>query len=99
MVEFADGVATDWDFNRIIPCHFDAPIRAGPAEWRSAFDFLRPGRSKNSTPATLGRRAAEFFLGGSRAAPGLPAEDMAFLRTFEASLVKAGTLRPAPPIE
>ncbi len=31
-----------WDFERIIPCHLDAPIQAGPKSWRAAFDFLTP---------------------------------------------------------
>lgn len=96
VLDFADGLAADWAFDRIIPCHFDAPVRAGPKEWRAAFDFLRP---KNSTPTTLVGRAIEFCSGGRRATACLPDEDLAFLRAFEASLVKAGALRPAPPIE
>ena len=41
---WVDRVA-QWDFEQIIPCHFDAPIRATPAEFRSAFDFLVRGAS------------------------------------------------------
>lgn len=33
---------TQWDFNRIIPCHLDAPIAATPAQFREAFGFLEP---------------------------------------------------------
>ncbi len=29
-----------WDFHRIIPCHFEAPIVANPQQFRSAFNFL-----------------------------------------------------------
>ena len=29
-----------WDFQRIIPCHFDAPITANPPQFRQAFSFL-----------------------------------------------------------
>lgn len=29
-----------WDFKRIIPCHFNAPIIAGNQEFRQAFSFL-----------------------------------------------------------
>ena len=36
---WANQVA-QWDFTRIIPCHFDAPITATPQQFRSAFDFL-----------------------------------------------------------
>jgi Domain of unknown function (DUF4336) len=39
---WVDRVA-QWDFERIIPCHFDAPISTTPAEFRSAFDFLKSG--------------------------------------------------------
>ncbi len=36
---WVDRVA-NWNFERIIPCHFDAPIAANPQQFRSAFDFL-----------------------------------------------------------
>jgi len=29
-----------WRFNKIIPAHLDAPIKAGPAEFLQAFEFL-----------------------------------------------------------
>jgi Domain of unknown function (DUF4336) len=34
---------SQWDFKQIIPCHFQAPLPAGPAEFRAAFDFLTQG--------------------------------------------------------
>jgi hypothetical protein len=40
---WADRVAT-WDFQRIVPCHFAAPIAAGPVAFRSAFAFLEVGK-------------------------------------------------------
>ncbi len=41
---WADEIA-QWDFEQVIPCHFSAPIKAGPAEFRRAFKFLeRPSR-------------------------------------------------------
>jgi hypothetical protein len=36
---WANRVA-QWSFDRIIPCHFDAPIAANPEQFRAAFDFL-----------------------------------------------------------
>ncbi len=36
---WADKIA-QWDFQRIIPCHFDAPISAQPQQFRQAFYFL-----------------------------------------------------------
>ena len=29
-----------WRFNKIIPAHLDAPIKAGPKEFLQAFEFL-----------------------------------------------------------
>jgi Domain of unknown function (DUF4336) len=45
-IAWVDRVA-QWDFDRIIPCHFDAPIAATPAEFRAAFDFLKRDSSLN----------------------------------------------------
>lgn len=36
---------TSWDFERVIPAHFDAPIAAGPKELAEAFDFLKTGKN------------------------------------------------------
>ncbi|MGB3650630.1 MAG: DUF4336 domain-containing protein, partial [Rivularia sp. (in: cyanobacteria)] len=38
-INWANKIAR-WDFKRIIPCHFDAPIEATPYEFRQAFSFL-----------------------------------------------------------
>lgn len=38
-LEWADRVS-QWDFQRIIPCHFDSPLTASPQEFRQAFTFL-----------------------------------------------------------
>jgi len=39
VLEWADKVAL-WDFQRIVPCHFDSPVEAGPRQFRQAFAFL-----------------------------------------------------------
>lgn len=36
---WADWVA-NWQFERIIACHFDSPISANPDQFRQAFTFL-----------------------------------------------------------
>lgn len=41
VIEWANQIAT-WEFCRIIPCHFDAPIAATPSQFRQAFTFLEP---------------------------------------------------------
>jgi hypothetical protein len=38
-IEWANRVA-QWNFQRIIPCHFSAPIEATPDQFRQAFHFL-----------------------------------------------------------
>lgn len=40
-LHWADQIA-QWDFQRIIPCHFDAPVATTPQEFRQAFAFLSP---------------------------------------------------------
>ncbi len=47
-INWADKVAR-WDFKRIIPCHFDAPIEATPSQFRQAFSFLEK-HSNNVLP-------------------------------------------------
>ncbi|AFY33712.1 DUF4336 domain-containing protein [Calothrix sp. PCC 7507] len=38
-LDWATKVAS-WDFQWIIPCHFDSPIKAEPQQFRQAFSFL-----------------------------------------------------------
>jgi hypothetical protein len=38
-IDWIDRVC-EWEFERIIPCHFDAPIAATPVDFRTAFEFL-----------------------------------------------------------
>ena len=37
---------TSWDFNTVVPAHFDAPIAATPTEFAAAFDFLKSGTNE-----------------------------------------------------
>lgn len=41
---------SQWDFNRIIPCHFDSPIIATPEQFRQAFSFLEQNSDHNLLP-------------------------------------------------
>ena len=34
---------TQWDFERLIPAHLDAPLAIGPKEFAEPFDFARNG--------------------------------------------------------
>ncbi|MGJ3248522.1 MAG: DUF4336 domain-containing protein [Elainellaceae cyanobacterium] len=69
-----------WDFHRIIPCHFDAPIKATPHEFRQAFAFLE------KTPTCL--------VSGNGYQP-LPEEDLEILNELNDSLNKRGITPPA----
>ena len=46
---WADRVA-DWNFSQIIPCHFDAPVKTSPQEFRQAFTFLSQSDAQSSLP-------------------------------------------------
>ena len=37
---WVDEISSEWNFQQIIPAHYSAPIKARPADFRSAFDFL-----------------------------------------------------------
>ncbi|MBD0334522.1 MAG: DUF4336 domain-containing protein, partial [Cyanobacteria bacterium Co-bin13] len=79
VIAWADWVAA-WQFERIIPCHMDAPIAAGPKEFRQAFTFLES------------RPSEEAFANGRYA---LPQEDFQLLRQLESVLVKRKLTPPA----
>jgi hypothetical protein len=49
---WADKVAS-WNFKRIIPCHFTAPVAATPTEFRRAFNFLEADTSDKLPAADL----------------------------------------------
>jgi len=36
-----DEVVERWDFDQIVPAHFDAPITATPRDFSNAFMFLK----------------------------------------------------------
>ena len=48
VLAWANAIAL-WDFKRIIPCHFTAPIIAGSEEFRGAFSFLEFSTNPYST--------------------------------------------------
>jgi hypothetical protein len=78
-INWADKVAS-WDFQWLIPCHFDAPIKAEPQQFRQAFGFLETQPlggvvSSNSYP--------------------LPEDDFKLLRDIDAGLNKLGIVPPA----
>ena len=79
-IDWADKVAK-WDFQRIVPCHFDSPIEANPRQFRQAFAFLEKKPSVGEG----------VFGNGSQY---LPEADFDFLRELEQSLNKRGITPP-----
>jgi len=79
-IAWADRVAS-WDFKRIIPCHFAAPIEVGSHQFRQAFAFLEK------------RSAVGGGLLGSGNHP-LPEEDFGLLRQINDTLSKIGVVPP-----
>ena len=49
VLEWVQRVTT-WNFEQIIPCHFDAPIKADAAVFRAAFAFLEKGITQQQLP-------------------------------------------------
>ncbi|MBD2436210.1 DUF4336 domain-containing protein [Nostoc sp. FACHB-110] len=80
-LNWADKVAS-WDFQWIIPCHFDAPIKAQPQQFRQAFSFLEK------------QPVASAGLFNSSSYP-LPEDDFKILRHIDAGLNKTGIVPPA----
>ncbi|MGQ9869994.1 DUF4336 domain-containing protein [Leptodesmis sp.] len=60
VLEWCDRVA-QWDFHQIIPCHFEAPIAATPAEFRQAFAFLEEASDVHSQPFPLTEQDFAFL--------------------------------------
>lgn len=70
-----------WDFKRIIPCHFDAPIAAEGHQFRQAFNFLE-GANGDSTP--MQQLPGRLFD-----------EDLELLRELDATLTRRGITPPS----
>ncbi len=79
-IDWAEQVAS-WNFQRIVPCHFDAPIEAEPRQFRQAFAFLEKQPS-----------LSEDFSGNR--SHSLPEEDFEFLRALEENLNRIGITPP-----
>ena len=78
-INWADKVAK-WDFQWIIPCHFDAPIKAESQQFRQAFGFLEK-------QPVGGFVSSNSYL--------LPEGDFKLLRDIDAGLNKFGIVPPA----
>jgi Domain of unknown function (DUF4336) len=80
-IDWANKVAS-WNFQWIIPCHFDSPIKAEPYQFRQAFSFLEQQPSVSAG------------LFNSNSYP-LPQEDFKILQEIDINLNKFGIVPPA----
>ncbi|WP_390822009.1 DUF4336 domain-containing protein [Anabaena azotica] len=78
-INWADKVAS-WGFHWIIPCHFDAPIKAEPHQFRQAFSFLE----KQPTAGVF-----------SSSSYPLPTKDFQLLQEIDSGLSKTRIVPPA----
>jgi Domain of unknown function (DUF4336) len=79
-INWANKVAS-WNFQWIIPCHFDSPIKAEPYQFRQAFSFLE------KQPVI----SAGLFNNNSYP---LPQEDFQALQEIDINLSKFGIIPP-----
>ncbi|MBD2252466.1 DUF4336 domain-containing protein [Nostoc parmelioides] len=80
-INWANKVA-NWDFQWIIPCHFDAPIKAAPHQFRQAFSFLEK------------QLAVSAGVFNSASYP-LPEKDFQVLQEIDSGLSKSRIVPPA----
>ncbi|HEY9845774.1 MAG TPA: DUF4336 domain-containing protein, partial [Candidatus Caenarcaniphilales bacterium] len=80
-LDWVDKVTT-WDFQRVVPCHFDSTIAAGPRQFRQAFAFLDKETTVTEDLSERGNQS-------------LPEEDFEFLRKIEEGLIRLRIASPA----
>lgn len=59
-LDWAEQVA-HWDFQRVIPCHFDSPLTATPSQFRQAFTFLEESPTLPEVDLALLRQLDAFL--------------------------------------
>ncbi len=84
VLDWVNQVAS-WDFHQIIPCHFDAPIKADPQQFRQCFTFLQPHQD------LTGGGDVRYPAGMKRFAL---SPDWKFIHDLEAALLKRGIATP-----
>jgi len=93
VLAWADRVA-DWDIKRVIPAHFEAPIKCNGKDFRNAFKFLQ----EDEVAAPGGGSPLRALFGAAAAAglgdPVFPEEELSYLRQLDADTVKQGTSEP-----
>lgn len=90
VLDFVDDLCESFPFERVVPCHFSAPVDAAEGDLRDAFSVLQEpgGDAPPCGPGLLCRR---------RRSGEQPAADLEFLRGFERQLEALGSIFPAAP--
>lgn len=92
--EWVDSIIRDWKFTTIIPAHFAAPVRAGPADFKRAFAFAYQDESPPAGP--VGSLLA-LLPGGGGGKPSrsvvFPPEDLKTLTNLNESLLRLGVVK------
>ena len=95
VLSWVDAVCK-WPFSRIIPCHLSNDLKAGPREFRAAFDFLY---EPAAAPASF---AFPWTTKKSDRAAGYNSkvfqEEAGFLSGVSEQLTKQGVLYPEAPL-
>ncbi|BDA42088.1 hypothetical protein COCOBI_02-8900 [Coccomyxa sp. Obi] len=86
---WVEDITNSWEFRRIIPAHFAAPVQATPQDFRAAFAFVYT-EAKAAQPRKGGLLGQLF--GKPRAVTEFPADDMRALDGLERILRQAGVL-------
>ncbi|MCO5583422.1 hypothetical protein L7F22_037333 [Adiantum nelumboides] len=88
---WVNSIVRDWRFKRIIPCHFDAPVAAGPSDFKAAFAFLNDFIGEDrQLPSSLGFSLSSLL---GKAASYFPPDDMKTLSSLDDFLVSVGAVK------
>jgi len=98
---WVDSICNNWDFNKVIPCHFDGPIPAKPADVKRAFTFayeMTEDLDEESKPAknggVLGWFTSLFKKEEKLVRPVVfPAADIKALTDLNQLLIKTGVVK------
>ena len=84
VIDWAEKISL-WQFKRVIPAHFQAPINLSPSEFRQAFSFLE--NQANS--------CTKLYPSGNQQ---IYNQDTTFIRQLEQQLTKWGIAKPPQPL-